>query len=273
MGFRGCRSGYWRRIIHYSLASRSSNGLRDRVFSLIGGLKMSAGKKITICVEGNIGSGKTTLLDHFAQFPEVKTISEPVNKWRDAGGHNLLELMYSDPARYSCMFQSYVQLTMMDNHTAPVEKPIKMMERSIHSGRYCFIENLHRGGLMADAEYAVLDQWFQWITANVNVQPDLIVYLRTSPEVALERIRRRSRDEERAIPESYVRALHELHEDWLVRRAQFPVPCQVLVLDADQDLSLLKEEFNVRKQEILCRSEVKSPVKSDRPAAASAAAV
>ena len=46
------------------------------------------------------------------------------------------ELMYSDPARYSCMFQSYVQLTMMDNHTARIEQPVRMMERSIHSGRY-----------------------------------------------------------------------------------------------------------------------------------------
>ena len=46
------------------------------------------------------------------------------------------ELMYSDPARYSCMFQSYVQLTMMENHTARIEQPVRMMERSIHSGRY-----------------------------------------------------------------------------------------------------------------------------------------
>lgn len=234
---------------------------------------MSAGKQITICVEGNIGSGKTTLLEHFAQFPEVKTLSEPVNKWRNAGGHNLLELMYSDPARYSCMFQSYVQLTMMDNHTIPITEPVKMMERSIHSGRYCFIENLHRGGLMSDAEYAVLDQWFSWITANVDVKPDLIVYLRSSPEVALERVRRRQRDEERAIPETYLRALHELHEDWLVRRTRFTVPCQVLVLDADKDMTVLKEEFNTRKHEILCRGEVKSPVKNPRQAAANATAV
>ena len=43
--------------------------------------------------------------------------------------------MYADPARYSYMFQSYVQLTMMDIHTARFEQPIRMMERSIHSGR------------------------------------------------------------------------------------------------------------------------------------------
>ena len=74
----------------FTLIIFSFSGLQDRVFSLLDRLKMSAGKKITICVEGNIGSGKTTLLEHFAQFPEVKTISEPVNRWRNARGHNLL---------------------------------------------------------------------------------------------------------------------------------------------------------------------------------------
>lgn len=47
-------------------------------------------RTITVCVEGNIGSGKTTLLKHFAKFSEVETIVEPVEKWRDVGGYNLL---------------------------------------------------------------------------------------------------------------------------------------------------------------------------------------
>lgn len=53
-------------------------------------LDMSGSKKITVCVEGNIGSGKTSLLEHFSQFPEVKTLTEPVEMWRNVNGHNLL---------------------------------------------------------------------------------------------------------------------------------------------------------------------------------------
>jgi thymidylate kinase len=48
-------------------------------------------KPFTIVVEGNIGSGKTTFLKHFKQYSDrVAVLDEPVEKWRDAQGHNLL---------------------------------------------------------------------------------------------------------------------------------------------------------------------------------------
>jgi deoxynucleoside kinase len=45
---------------------------------------------LTVCVEGNIGSGKTTFLKHFKKFSEVCVLDEPIAKWRDVQGHNLL---------------------------------------------------------------------------------------------------------------------------------------------------------------------------------------
>ena len=41
-------------------------------------------------------------------------------------------------------FQSYVQLTMLDNPLHQSAKPVKLMERSIFSARYCFVENMHK---------------------------------------------------------------------------------------------------------------------------------
>ena len=46
------------------------------------------------------------------------------------------------------------------------------MERSIFSGRYCFVQTLHCSGVMQPAEHYVIIKWFKWITNNVNV--DLI---------------------------------------------------------------------------------------------------
>jgi len=67
---------------------------------------------------------------------------------------------------------------------------------------------------------------------------DLIVYLRTTPEVAHERILRRKRLEESAVPFSYVCDLHELHEDWLARKVKFqPLPAPVVIVEANGDLS------------------------------------
>ena len=46
--------------------------------------------RFTVCVEGNIGSGKTTLLDYFSKFRDVEVFPEPVDKWRNVKGLNLL---------------------------------------------------------------------------------------------------------------------------------------------------------------------------------------
>ena len=42
---------------------------------------------------------------------------EPVNRWRNMpGGHNALALLYENNRHWSLTLQSYVQLTMLENH-------------------------------------------------------------------------------------------------------------------------------------------------------------
>ena len=90
-------------------------------------------KPRTIIVEGNIGAGKTTFLKPFLNHPDIiDVIPEPVEKWRHTkGGHNLLEMFYQNPERNSLLLQTYVQLTMVQNHTNPCSKPLRIMERSL----------------------------------------------------------------------------------------------------------------------------------------------
>ena len=63
----------------------------------------------------------------------MEVLEEPVKEWRslDNGRHNLLELMYTDPTRWSLLFQTYVQLTMLRQHSKPAIKPVRIMERSL----------------------------------------------------------------------------------------------------------------------------------------------
>ena len=81
-------------------------------------------RPFTVVVEGNIGSGKTTFLDHFMKKDMVEVVTEPVEEWRNVGGHNLLQLMYENPSRWSHMFQSYVQLTMTKNHVQGISSKV-----------------------------------------------------------------------------------------------------------------------------------------------------
>lgn len=201
----------------------------------------------TIVVEGNIGSGKTTLLRLFKAEPDVEVLLEPVTLWSDFSGENPLALLYSDPKRWSFMFQSLVQMTMFDRHLQNCDKKIKMMERSFHSVKYCFAENLYRAGSLTTLEHHLLGARHDWTIKTTDVkQVDLVVYLRASPERCIERIRARGRTEEKDIPLEYIQQLHGLHEEWIAGLAG--VDC--LVLDASSSPSELYQQL--KKKLELC---------------------
>lgn len=83
------------------------------------------------------------------------------------------ELMYSEPSRYAFLFQSYVQLTMLQLHTCKTPSPYKIMERSVYSAM-CFVENLKRKNVLRDVEVTVLENWYDWCLKNANIETDLI---------------------------------------------------------------------------------------------------
>ena len=73
-------------------------------------------------MEGNIASGKTTALKELKKYlPNAKINEEPVEKWRNLAGRNILDLMYQDTKRWGFLFQSYVQLTMFVLHQEVVD--------------------------------------------------------------------------------------------------------------------------------------------------------
>lgn len=225
-------------------------------------------RKGTICVEGNIGCGKTTFLDFFkgrlaaSGEPASEIFVEPVDKWRNVEGENLFHYLYKDPVRYSLAFQTYVQLTMTKLH---LKRP-KLMERSIYSARYCFVENLFQLNYLSRLEYVILDKWFKHLvlpddepekdkeydalSRPTGVNLELIIYLRCAPQKVMDRIRVRSRREEKDISYDYIKSLHDLHEDWLMLK-RFPVPAPVLVLDTNCKQTSLEQLYEKAEPYIL----------------------
>ncbi|KAM6176190.1 thymidine kinase 2, mitochondrial isoform 2-T2 [Erethizon dorsatum] len=190
-------------------------------------------KKSVICVEGNIASGKTTCLEFFSSTTDVEG------------------LMYRDACRWGLTLQTYVQLTMLDQHTCPQMSPVRLMERSIHSARYIFVENLYKSGKMPEVDYVILSEWYDWIVKNTNVSVDLIVYLRTTPETCHQRLKMRCREEEKVIPLEYLEAIHQLYEEWLVTGSLFPVAAPVLVIEADHNVEKMLQVFEQNRARIL----------------------
>ena len=197
--------------------------------------------------------GKSTFLDHYQKLNNVAVYTEPVDKWRDLNGHNLLQLMYEQPERHSYTFQSYVQLTMAKVHTARTNKPIKIIERSLWSARYVFAENLLRSHKMAKSEFEVLNAWFEFLQScpqEIDLGIDLVIYLRTSPEVAYQRLKERARPEEKIVPLEYLQELHNLHEEWL-KDTTNTGGGKILVIDADKDIEQVPDVYSEHESTIL----------------------
>ena len=86
--------------------------------------------------------GKSSFLDIMSMVPGVEVYQEPVDAWRDVGGDNLFEKMITEPERWSASFQLYstVTRTRQSLEAARSSAPIVMIERSLYSERYCFVE-------------------------------------------------------------------------------------------------------------------------------------
>lgn len=194
-------------------------------------------KPFRVAIEGNVGSGKSTLIKYFENFKNVEANPEPIETWRDLNGHNLLQLVYSDPQRWNFAFQHNVQLSRLNLQSKTTDKEIQMFERSLQNNRYCFVEMAHDKGLLSSPEYGVMCQWYEYIEKNVDIGLDLIVYLRSLPDSVFKRMQRRNRPEERTMKKDYLVNLHEYYENWLMRKNDHNPSCPLLVIDVSKDLS------------------------------------
>lgn len=196
---------------------------------------INAKRRINIIVEGNIGAGKTTLLRYFDELNEsrILTFREPVEQWSNFNGANLLDLMYSNRSNWAFPFQSFALLTMLKNHQADTEQKIKIMERSIFSSRI-FLEANQILGAINPIQVQILNCWYDFIIRELPIHTDLIIYLRTTPETLMHRIKTRNRPEERDMDVNYLQLIHQLHEDWLIHQTKGQLPAPVRVIDGNQ---------------------------------------
>ena len=71
---------------------------------------------------------------------------------------------------------------------------------------------------MTEAEHVVLSQWYEFLERNMTLDLDLIVYLRSTPAIAYDRMKKRNRSEESGAPLLYLERLHNAYEEWLVKQ-------------------------------------------------------
>lgn len=168
-----------------------------------------------VCVEGNIAAGKSELLQYLKGSKNTAIYEEPLEKWRNLRENNLLELAYKEPEKYGPAFQLYVLQTYLDKFMRSGTNAVSIFERSFWSFKSVFLEALKYTGALNQPMYEVFLEWLRTIEGHFLTQPDIIIYVRTSPEIAYDRMKERDRPEERDIDLAYIKKLHDLHERWI----------------------------------------------------------
>lgn len=198
--------------------------------------------QFTIAIEGNIAAGKTTLLDHLATTNKVLSLREPLEKWRDLENINLLEKLYQQPKKWAYPFQNYAMQTMVRHHLHPA--PQKIIERSLDSTFHVFLKTHQVHDHIQPTHARLLENWYSIVAAHLPIKLDLIIYLKLSPEIALERIRQRNRYEERHIHLPYIQTLQKMYDRWLLQNTDH----KVIVVDAAQTMDQILAEINEKIQ-------------------------
>lgn len=182
-----------------------------------------------IMIEGNIGSGKSSFLQSMKKLmPECCIVPEPVPI-------KYLELLYAHPESWAYPFQLIIaterKQAQNDAIKAEQEHAIVFLERSLYA------DSIFANVVITDPEEKEKYRVFkQEILGGIIAKPDLIIYLRSTPEGCLKRICERmghdpDRKCESVVSLEYLQKIHQGHEEWLMSNHGFPM----LILDTEID--------------------------------------
>ena len=176
----------------------------------------SDGTPVTVSIEGNISVGKSTLIKHMQASQSnlsamTEFVLEPVERWQDVRGHNILEAFYQNPERYAYTFQSFVFLTrLLEGGLTPSQLPQRLLERSVFSDSMVFLRAIHNSQWLTDMEFELLTAYFSPLCRKFpQIVPNGFIYLRANPETCYNRLRHRDRTEESSVSLPYLEQIHQ----------------------------------------------------------------
>jgi deoxyadenosine/deoxycytidine kinase len=154
-------------------------------------------------IEGNIGSGKSTVIDLLKKnMNNYSVFAEDVDNWVKEG---ILGKFYHNMKEYASSFQLRTQISHIENGKRFGDRNI--VERSPISNHYIFGELLHADGFLNDVELEMIDR----VNQLIGWKPNVVFVLLCHPEVCVERIRRRNREDEKIPGLEYIQLLHKKH--------------------------------------------------------------
>jgi deoxyadenosine/deoxycytidine kinase len=169
-----------------------------------------------LLIAGTIGAGKSSLTDMLSQEMNSKPFYENVDD------NEVLPLFYSNPEKYTFLLQIFFLnkrfLAMKD----ALQQADNVLDRSIYEDSLLFHLNADLGRVSAD-EVLQYDNLMETMLKELEhaapkKRPDLLVHIKVSFDVMLDRIEKRGREYEQVAtnPEllAYYRMVDERYQEW-----------------------------------------------------------
>ena len=153
-----------------------------------------------ICVDGVVGVGKSTLGKLIADKYNMIFFEEPVVN------NPILDKFYYDRKRYSFPLQIFFLNKRFKAMKEAAEINRCVMDRSIY-GDVIFSRMLMEDGDMTHEEFELYEELLYNMLEHIQ-KPKLMIYLETSVDSAINKIKKRGREYELVVPREYWESLN-----------------------------------------------------------------
>jgi len=163
-----------------------------------------------VVVSGNLGVGKTSLVDRIEKHFEWQKLTEPVIE------NPYLVDYYNDMRTWAYHLQVYFLVhRAKQQFLIPDYQGSVVMDRSTYECSHVFARALYYQGYISERDYFTYLEVFNLVTKDIPV-PDLVVYLKASPQALMKRIEERGLEfDYRGIDEEYLTLIDNFYDNWI----------------------------------------------------------
>lgn len=162
-------------------------------------------KNIYINISGVVGVGKSSLCDILKSY-DFNCFKEPVLE------NKILESFYKDKKKYALASQLFFLNARLKMIKKAEKLNFSVIDRGMHEDML-FAKNLFLRQELSPEEFEIYQQIYENYN-NLIKKPDLVIYLKVSPENAIKRIKQRDRSFENLKDISYWHNLNQQYENF-----------------------------------------------------------
>jgi len=159
-------------------------------------------KQAYIAIDGVIGVGKTTLVNMLAEKFKGKAVYEIVEE------NPFLADFYKEPKRYAFQTQMFF---LLSRYRQQQEMPQRELFHQLLVSDYIFAKDKIFAYLTLDDRELFLYEKIVKLMERDIPKPDLVIYLKSSPERLMKNIKKRDRPFEREMKYDYINDLNKAY--------------------------------------------------------------